>query len=80
MLLTFDHGYQRAELQALGVAVLDPDTYLIGLLAEEPDAVLASVRSTARAWGGGRPVGELVDALARAGPERFAEGLRAAGL
>ena len=80
LLLTFDHGYQHGELQALGVAVVDPDTYLTDLLAEEPDAVLASVRSTARAWGGGRPVAELVDALARAGAERFAERLRVAGL
>lgn len=80
LLLTFDHGYQRAELQALGVAVVDPDAYLTGLLAKEPEAVLASVRSTARAWGGGRPVGELVDALARAGAERFAKRLRTAGL
>jgi len=80
LLLTFDRGYQRGELQALGVAVVDPDAYLVDLFTEEPDAVLASVRSTARAWGGGRPVGELVDALARAGAERFAERLRAAGL
>jgi predicted nucleic acid-binding protein len=80
LLLTFDHGYQRAALEAFGITVLDPDTYLTGLLAEEPDAVLTSVSSTARAWGGGRPVGELVDALARAGAEQFAEHLRAAGL
>lgn len=80
LLLTFDHGYRRAELEAFGVTVLDPDAYLAGLLGEEPDAVLAAVRSTARAWGGGRPVGELTDALARAGAARFAEQLRAAGL
>jgi predicted nucleic acid-binding protein len=79
LLLTFDHGYQRAELQALGVAVVDPDAYLTDLLAEEPGAVLASVEATARAWGGGRPVVELVDALARAGAELFAAHLRAAG-
>jgi predicted nucleic acid-binding protein len=80
LLLTFDHGYRRAELQARGVAVLDPDTYLTDLLTKEPEAVLVSVRSTARAWGGGRPVGELVDALARAGAVQFAAHLRAAGL
>ena len=39
-LLSFDHGYQRAALEALGIRVLDPDTHLTGLLAEEPDAVL----------------------------------------
>lgn len=77
LLLTFDRGYQRVELQALGVAVLDPDTYLARLLAEEPGAVLVSAEATARAWGGGRPVGELVDALGRAGAEQFAEHLRA---
>jgi predicted nucleic acid-binding protein len=80
LLLTFDRGYQRAALQALGVTVVDPDVYLTELLAEEPSAVLASVEATARAWGGGRPVGELVDALVRAGAEQFAERLRAAGL
>lgn len=78
LLLTFDHGYQRAELQALGVAVVDPDTYLTELLTQEPVAVLASVEATARAWGGGRPVVELVGALARAGAKRFAECLQAA--
>jgi len=77
LLLTFDRGYQRAELRALGVAVLDPDAYLTGLLAEEPGAVLVSVEATAGAWGGGRPVAELVDALARAGAEQFAGRLRA---
>jgi predicted nucleic acid-binding protein len=80
LLLTFDHGYQHAALEAFGVTVLDPDTYLSELLAEEPDAVLASVRSTARVWGGGRSVGELIDALGRAGAKRFAEHLRAAGI
>jgi predicted nucleic acid-binding protein len=80
LLLTFDHGYQRAQLQALGVTVLDPDTYLTRLLAEEPGTVIVSVEATARAWGGGRPVAELVDAFARAGVEQFAERLRAAGL
>ncbi len=69
LLLTFDHGYRRAELQALGVDVVDPDVYLTELLAEEPEAVLASVEATARAWGGGRPVGELTAALVRAGAD-----------
>jgi predicted nucleic acid-binding protein len=80
LLLTFDHGYQQVELEALGVTVRDPDAYLTGLLAEESGAVLASVEATARAWGGGRPVSELVDALARARARQFAAGLRAAGL
>jgi predicted nucleic acid-binding protein len=80
LLLTFDHGYQQAELEALGVTVRDPDAYLTELLAEESGAVLASVEATARGWGGGRPVRELVEALGRAGAEQFAAGLRAAGL
>lgn len=80
LLLTFDHGYARDELQPHGVAVLDPGTYLTALLGEEPDAVLASVTATARAWGGGRSVDELIDALARARAEQFAARLRAAGL
>jgi len=65
-------------LRAHGVVVLDPDSYLIALLAEEPDAVLASVRATARAWGGGCSVGELTEALARAHAEQFAVRLHAA--
>lgn len=80
LLLTFDQGYRHPELAASGVTVLDPDAYLAGLLRKEPDAVLTAVRSTARAWGGGRPVGELIDAFARAGAAQFAEHLRAAGL
>jgi hypothetical protein len=82
LLLTFDRGYVYERLQAHGVVVLDPDSYLTSLLAEEPDAVLASVRATARAWGGGRSVGELTDAVARARAEQFAARLRtaAAGL
>lgn len=78
LLLTFDRGYVHERLDAHGVVVLDPDTYLTSLLAEEPDAVLASVTATARAWGGGRSVGELTEALARARAKRFAARLRAA--
>jgi predicted nucleic acid-binding protein len=80
LLLTFDHGYQRGELQALGVTVRHPDTYLTELLAEESGAVLSSVEATARAWGGGRPVRELIEALDRAGVGPFAAALRTAGL
>jgi predicted nucleic acid-binding protein len=76
LLLTFDRGYVHERLQARGVEVLDPDTYLTELLAEEPEAVLASVATTARAWGGGRSVGELTEALARARAEQFVERLR----
>lgn len=78
LVVTFDHGYQQAELAALGVSVLDPDAYLSGLLAEESGAVLASVEATARAWGGGRSVDELLEALARAGAGKLAARLGAA--
>lgn len=80
LLMTFDRGYARDELRAHGVAVLDPDTYLTALLGAEPDAVLASVTATARVWGGGRRVDELIEALARARAESFAAHLRATGL
>lgn len=80
LLLTFDRGYAHEQLRAHGVVVLDPDTYLTALLAEEPDAVLASVAATARVWGGGRSVGELTEALARARAEQFAARLRAAAV
>lgn len=78
LLLTFDRGYVHEQLRAHGVVVLDPDAYLTALLAEEPDAVLASVTATARVWGGGRSVGELTEAFARARAEQFAARLRAA--
>jgi len=78
LLLTFDLGYVHDQLQAHGVVVLDPDTYLTELLAEEPDAVLASVTATARAWGGGRSVAELTEAFVRARAEQFAARLRVA--
>jgi hypothetical protein len=42
LLLTFDSGYVHDQLGGHGVVVLDPDTYLTALLAQEPDAVLAS--------------------------------------
>jgi hypothetical protein len=58
--------------------VVDPDTHLTELLAEKPEAVLASVTATARAWGGGRSVGELTDALVRARAEQLAARLRVA--
>lgn len=76
LLLTFDRGYTHEHLRAHGVVVLDPDTYLTALLAEEPDAVLASVTAMARVWGGGRSVDELTEALDRARAERFAARLR----
>ena len=79
LLLTFDSGYVHDQLRGHGVVVLDPDTYLTALLAQEPDAVLASVTATARVWGGGRSVGELTEALARARAEQFSERLRVAG-
>jgi predicted nucleic acid-binding protein len=76
LLLTLDHGYERAALAARGVEVAEPDEFLSGLLDEQPSVALAVVETQAAAWGGGRPVGELIDALERARVPRFAAGLR----
>jgi predicted nucleic acid-binding protein len=78
LLVTFDRGYLRAPLAAHGVEVVEPDALLVSLLDEHPAAVLASLESQAHAWAGGRPMSELVDALARARAPRFAAGVRAA--
>jgi predicted nucleic acid-binding protein len=78
LLLTFDHGYQHAPLAAHGIDVLEPDQILSSMLDEHPSALLACLESQTRAWGGGRPLNELLDAIARARAPRFAENARAA--
>jgi predicted nucleic acid-binding protein len=76
LLLTFDHGYERAALAERGIEVAEPDEFLSGLLDEQPSAALAVIETQASAWGGGRSAGELIDALERARVPRFAAGLR----
>lgn len=76
-LFTHDRGYLRAPLAALGVEVERPDTFLCRLIGVEPEAVRRILEGQASAWGGGRPIGELLDAIERAGAPAFAEQARA---
>lgn len=41
-------------------------------LQENPDAIMGAIQSQAEAWGGGRPIDELLDAIQRAGATMFA--------
>ena len=75
-LLTFDRGYRRRRLKELGVTVMSPDRYLTDRLAPQPRLLKQILETQAAAWGGGRPVGELIDALERAKAERLATAAR----
>jgi hypothetical protein len=78
MLVTWNIAdFQSTELDRNGVAVIDPDTYLRGLLAEIPGEVVATVRRLAD---GKRrhpmTATDLTDALAKAGVPQFAGAIR----
>ncbi len=79
-LLTWDQrGFPIEELAALGVRVADPDAYLCELFAELPDEVTQTVVDLAATKS--RPpmsLSEVLDALERAGLERFPPLLRSA--
>jgi predicted nucleic acid-binding protein len=63
-------------LARLGLRVVDPDEYLCDLLAEFPDEVAATVvRLAAEKRRPSLTVGDLVNALSKAGVPRFAERL-----
>lgn len=78
-ILTRDtRGFPRRPLQARGVRVTDPDTYLCELADELPDELTdAIVRLAAERRRPPKTPGELVDDLAHAGVPRFAEKMRA---
>jgi predicted nucleic acid-binding protein len=76
LLLSSDRGYLRDGLAELGIEVITPDTFLDMALRDNPDAVLGALRSQAAAWGGGRPIVELLDAIERAGASPFASEAR----
>jgi predicted nucleic acid-binding protein len=69
--------FQSAALERNGVVVMDPDTYLQGLLDEIPGEVVATIRRLAA---GKRcpPMAatDLADALAKAGVPLFADAVR----
>ena len=75
-LFTHDRGYLREPLAALGVEVERPDDFLCRLIGDEPEAVRRILEGQASAWGGGRPIGELLNAIERAGTPAFAEKAR----
>jgi hypothetical protein len=71
--LTADTGYEREALAARGVEVLDPDSFLLRLANREPSVIVTAVTEEAAAWGGGKPVSELLDAFRRAQADGFAD-------
>lgn len=76
LLLTFDRGYVSKSLAEHGIQVLTPDAFLDMTLQEDPDAVIGALQSQAEVWGGGRSIGELLDAIQRAGGTMFASNAR----
>lgn len=75
---TADRGYLRDKLADIGVTIMHPDQFLAQLLDREPSAVLDTLEAQAGAWGGGRSITELIDALERASATQFAAGARRA--
>ncbi len=71
-LFTHDRGYLRDGLSRHGVQVLAPDEFLADVLDSETRGVLEILGLQADTWAGGRAIGELLDALERAGAATFA--------
>jgi predicted nucleic acid-binding protein len=65
-LFSFDRGYLRKELAAHGVNVLSPDVFLSAQIDDEPEALRTVITEQAAVWGGGKDIGELLDAYERA--------------
>ncbi len=78
LLLTSDRGYLRDPLSRHGIDVQVPDGFLGAAFDEQPSALLGLLRSQAAAWGGGRPIEELLDAIQRGGAWSFADKARRA--
>jgi predicted nucleic acid-binding protein len=78
LLFSFDRGYLKEPLRRHGVEVPDLDTFLVERCEEEPLACSRVVEAQADAWGGGRPLEELLAAFGRANVPRFAAALRGA--
>lgn len=76
-LFTHDRGYLSAALQEHGIAVVRPDQFLLTAFEEQPQAIMAVLELQAETWAGGRPIGELLDALDRAGAGQFASAVHA---
>ncbi len=76
-LFSFDRGYLRKELAAHGVNVLSPDVFLSTQIDNEPAALRTLIAEQAAVWGGGKDIGELLDAYERAKAPVFAGKARA---
>lgn len=76
-LVTFDDGFNATALAAHRVRVATVDDLLVPAFDEEPDALLAILNRQAAAWRN-RPLGDLIDALDRAGATGLAERSRRA--
>ena len=76
-LFSFDRGYLRKELAAYGVNVLSPDAFLSTQIDNEPEALRTVIAEQAAVWGGGKAIGELLDAYERAKAPVFAGKARA---
>jgi predicted nucleic acid-binding protein len=77
-LFTHDRGYLRDGLESYGVEVTTPGTFLEDAFDNAPQDVLEMLELQANDWGGGRPIEQLLDALARAGTPAFAAKVRIA--
>lgn len=75
-LFTHDRGYLRDGLSRHGVQVLAPDGFLTGALDFDTRGVLEILELQASTWAGGHAIGELLDALERAGAAIFASKAR----
>jgi predicted nucleic acid-binding protein len=76
LLITLDESFEREALLERGVAVVAPDAVLAQALEEQPALIRTILKRQAEAWGD-RPLGQLLDALERAGAPDFVTGLRA---
>jgi predicted nucleic acid-binding protein len=76
-LFTHDRGYLRSALQERGIAVVRPEQFLLTAFEEQPQAILAVLELQAETWAGGQSIGELLDALERAGAGQFVSVVRA---
>lgn len=71
-LITRDQGYSLDGLRRHGVEVVAPDDLLCRVFVDQAQAVLDVLELQAGEWGGGRPVGVLLEAFERAGAADFA--------
>ena len=77
-LFTHDRGYLRPPLKRHGVEVAAPDSFLAAAFDDASEGFLDLLERQAADWAGGRPIGELLAAIERAGAGSFAGKARVA--